>query len=126
MTFKHPGPLLAHNYKVVKVIKERKLANRGKEKDFQAVGACGQGSRNQKSKIGGQTATHAGAIQASDHLHQRKWGEGGKEALLQGLLECGRQAEMEHRTLEDNPESSGSCKESASPLGAASKAAHSL
>lgn len=48
------------------------------------MGACVQSSRNQKIKIGGQTATHAGVIKASDHLHQRKWEGGRKRSTSSG------------------------------------------
>lgn len=53
-----PQPITAHNYKAVKVIKERKSAKRGNKKDFQAVGACVQSSRNQKARLGASGALH--------------------------------------------------------------------
>jgi uncharacterized Fe-S center protein len=76
-----PQPNTAHNYKVVKVIKERGLANRENKQDFQAVGVHVQNSRNQKATYRARWLSPRGTTHAA-LLHPSKR-EGGREALLQ-------------------------------------------
>lgn len=88
-----PQPITAHNYKVVKEIKERVLANRGNKQDFQAVGTCVQSSRNQKSKTWGQMAAHSEAVHASfQSTCTQESGKEGEKAALLGRLESERQS----------------------------------
>lgn len=60
-----PQPITAHNYKVVKAIKERGLANRGNQQDSQAVGAWVQSSRNQKARGGARWLPSPRALHAA-------------------------------------------------------------
>lgn len=70
-----PQPITAHNYKVVKEIKERVLADRRNKQDFQAVGTCVQSSRNQKARLGARWQPTLGLEFPSSPPAPKKVGE---------------------------------------------------
>lgn len=80
-----PQPITAHNYKAVKMIKERELANVKKEQDFRQWVPV---SRNLgiRKQVWGQTADHSGTTNAPlpSTCNQDSGGDGEEEALLKG------------------------------------------
>lgn len=121
-----PQPITAHNYKVVKVIKERGLANRGNKQGFQTVGACVQSSRTQKARFGARWQPTQGLpmLPCSPPAPKRKGGREREKHFFQTRTwkteRTGRPSSQEEWALEKQPRDLfGSCKDSASPLRAA-------